>query len=77
MSKELKIGDQVQINKVDPITAKFFPKVVGSHVTVIGFDDLGQGAFFNDDVAEEGYPYQRLDAEHFFLDESSWEYEIL
>jgi len=78
MSQELKIGDQVQINAVDPITAEYFPNIVGSHVTVVSFSDRGNAAFSYSTPEGTNCPFTRVDEELMFIQEShGWKCEIL
>ncbi len=78
MSKELKVGDVIQINKVDGITQEVFPQLVGSHVTVCSFADNGQAQFADSSVPPEGCRYARFDLDFIQIDEEyGWEYEIV
>lgn len=77
MSKELKIGDQVQINAVDDITADLFPQLVGSHQTIVKFNEVG-ACFRFLEQSPEGSIYQRHDREFMAIAmEDGWEYEIV
>ena len=67
MSKELKIGDQVQINAVDHVTANLFPKLIGSHQTIVGFNEVGACFGFDEQVPEDSI-YQRHDKEFMAID---------
>lgn len=78
MSKELKIGDTVQINAVDEITSEVWPHLIGSHVTIVGFADSGQAQFADNTIPPEDCPYERSDPDFIQIDEQyGWEYEIL
>jgi hypothetical protein len=78
MSKELKIGDVIQINKVDAITQEVWPHLVGSHVTVCSFAGNGQAQFADSSVPPEDCPYQRRDLDFIQIDEEyGWEFELV
>lgn len=78
MSKELKIGDTIQIDAVDEITAVVWPHLIGSHVTIVGFADNGQAQFADSTPEPEDCPYGRFDPDFIQVDEEfGWEFTIL